>query len=92
MVEERKTGRHSIVLGNPFLLELGYQFDYQRGIITWDDISTVMKTIPRNENYFLDDNDPQDEHLPDFMKIATKNKTLLFELMFTASITIVTWY
>jgi len=49
-----------------------------------------MKTIPRNENNYLDDIDPQDEHLPDFVKVAAKNKTLLLELMFTASITIVT--
>ena len=78
LVEDDTTGRHNIVFGTPFLLDLGFNFDYQRGIITWDDVSTSMKTIQRNENYFLDDNDLQDEHLPEFMKTATKKQNAPF--------------
>jgi len=78
LVEDNTTGRHNIVFGTPFLLDLGFNFDYQRGIITWDDVSTSMKTIQRNENYFLDDNDIQDEHLPEFMKTATKKQNAPF--------------
>ncbi len=33
-----------------------------------------METIPRNESNYLDDINPQNEHLPDFVKVAAKKQ------------------
>ena len=65
-------GRHAIVFGSTFLQELGITFDYSRGTITWDDVSTTMKTISQAEINSINDDDPADVDLPDFMKNATK--------------------
>jgi len=78
LVEDRSSGRHNIVFGTPFLRDLGFNFDYKRGIITWDDVSTVMKSIPRNENNILDNVDPQDVDIPEFMKAVTKKQNVPF--------------
>ena len=64
LVEDKSAGRHNIVFGTPFLRELGFHFDYQRGIITGDDVSMVMQSIPRSEHNSID---LQDKHLPDFL-------------------------
>lgn len=69
-------GRHDIVFGSTFLQELGITFDYGRGTIVWDDVSTSMKTITQVEiNSIDDDDDPADKDLPAFMKSATKRAT-----------------
>jgi len=65
-------GRHDIIFGSTFLQELGITFDYARGLITWDDVSTSMKTISAEEISNLNDEDPSDADLPEFMKVATK--------------------
>jgi len=75
LVEDNTAGRHNIMFGTPFLRELGFHFDYQRGIITWDDVSMVMQSIPRKEHNNID---LQDEHLPDFLKTITNKQNVQF--------------
>ena len=77
LVEERNTGRHNIIFGTPFLNELGLQFDYNRGTIVWDDVSTSMKTIAPEEINILNDEDPGDTALPDFMKKTLRKAAAL---------------
>jgi hypothetical protein len=70
-------GRHDIIFGSTFLQELGITFDYSRGTIGWDDVSTTMKTIPPNEINSLNDEDPGDVHLPNFMKAANNRSSIM---------------
>lgn len=65
-------GRHDIIFGSTFLQELGITFNYADGVISWDDVSTSMKTISAEEISTLNDEDTGDRDLPDFMKVATK--------------------
>ena len=70
-------GRHDIIFGSSFLQELGIAFDYSRGTISWDDVSTTMKTLSRTEVNSLSEVDPSDVDLPDFMKSATKRASIM---------------
>ena len=65
-------GHHAIIFGSTFLQDLGISFDYKGGTIIWDDVSTTMKTISAVKVNSLNDEDPSDANLPDFMKNATK--------------------
>ena len=66
-------GCHAIVFDSTFLKEMGITFDYSCGTIVWDDISTIMKRILNVEINSLNDTDPSDEALPEFMqKLNTK--------------------
>jgi len=79
LVEEKSSGRHDIIFRTPFLNDLRLQFDYNRGIIVWDDVATTMKTITTDSVNSLNDEDPGDIDLPAFMKTATKKAATTFK-------------
>ena len=79
LVEDHSSGHHNIIFETPFLEDTGLTFNYSRGTISWDVASTAMKTIPPNEINSLNDEDPGDIDLPEFMKKATKKAATTFK-------------
>jgi hypothetical protein len=61
-IEENSIGRHDIVLGIQFIKQLGLIFDFQKCIVTWDNLKIPMRkhgSISPEELIILNDQDAE---------------------------------